>query len=133
MRRGLAFLHAHAQPQGGYATGSAFDWHEGWPRAGRHHHCYGNLAFVLLAHAHALMAGVEEARNAGLDATFALMEQHFWEPANGPYADEATPDWRLSAYRGQNANMHACEANLAAFDATREPIPAARADAGRIW
>ena len=36
------------------------------------------------------------------------MEQHFWEPANGLYADEATPDWRLSAYRGQNANMHAC-------------------------
>ena len=79
---------------------------------------YG-LAFVLLAHAHALMAGVEEAR-AGLDATFALMERHFWEPANGLYADEATPEWQLSAYRGQNANMHACEANLAAFDATQE-------------
>ena len=102
---------------GGYAW--QLDWHEGRATVqDGTHHCYG-LAFVLLARTHALMAGVEEAR-AGLDATFALMEQHFWEPGNGLYADEATPDWRLSAYRGQNANMHACEANLAAFDATRE-------------
>lgn len=118
VRHGLAFLQrAHAQPQGGYAW--QLDWHEGRATVqDGTHHCYG-LAFVLLAHAHALMAGVEEART-GLEATFALMERHFWEPANGLYADEATPDWRLSAYRGQNANMHACEANLAAFDATRE-------------
>ena len=32
-----------------------------------------------------------------------------------------SPDWQLSAYRGQNANMHACEAMLAAYEATREP------------
>ena len=120
VRHGLAFLkNAHAQPPGDGRGGYAWqlDWHEG--RATLQdgtNHCYG-LAFVLLAHAHALMAGVEEAR-AGLDATFALMEQHFWEPANGLYADEATPDWRLSPYRGQNANMHACEACLAAWDAT---------------
>lgn len=82
-------------------------------------HCYG-LAFVLLAHAHAAMAGVEEAR-AGIGETFELMERRFWEPAHGLYADEATPDWQVSGYRGQNANMHACEAMLAAFEATREP------------
>src|SRR5262249_41781015 len=69
-------------------------------------HCYG-LAFVLLAAAHAVLAGVEEAR-AHLDETFALMERHFWEPAAGLYADEASADWSvLSPYRGQNANMHA--------------------------
>lgn len=118
-RHGLAFVQtAHAQPQGGYAW--QLDWHAGRATVqDATHHCYG-LAFVLLAHAHALMAGIGEAR-AGLDATFALMERRFWEPANGLYADEATADWQVSGYRGQNANMHSCEAMLAAFDATREP------------
>jgi len=116
VRHGLAFLRsAHAQPQGGYAW--QLDWHDGRATVqDGTNHCYG-LAFVLLAHAHALLAGVDEAR-AGLDATWALMEQRFWEPVYGLYADEASADWHLSAYRGQNANMHACEANLAAFDAT---------------
>ncbi|MGE4050844.1 MAG: AGE family epimerase/isomerase, partial [Piscinibacter sp.] len=119
VRHGLAFLEtAHAQPQGGYAWQVDWDGRRATVQDGTNH-CYG-LAFVLLAHAHALLAGVAEAR-AGLDATFALMEQRFWEPANGLYADEATAGWRLAAYRGQNANMHACEAHLAAFEATRDP------------
>jgi mannose/cellobiose epimerase-like protein (N-acyl-D-glucosamine 2-epimerase family) len=80
-------------------------------------HCYG-LAFVLLAYAHASMAGVEPAR-AWIGETFDLMERKFWSPASGLYADEAAADWSaVCAYRGQNANMHACEAMLAAFDAT---------------
>ena len=123
---------AHAQPQGGYA------WQLDWRRHGRAtvqdgtNHCYG-LAFVLLAHAHALMAGVEEAR-AGLDATWQLMEQRFWEPRQRPLCRRGHAGLAASArYRGQNANMHACEAMIAAYDATREPqVPAARADAGRI-
>ena len=49
------------------------------------------------------------------------MEQRFWEPEHGLYADEATNDWQLSPYRGQNANMHACEAWLAALEASGEP------------
>lgn len=122
VRHGLAFLQrAHAQPRGAGHGGYAWqlDWHEGRATVqDGTNHCYG-LAFVVLAHAHALMAGVDEAR-AGLVASFALMEQRFWEPANGLYADEATPDWALSPYRGQNANMHACEANLAAFEATHD-------------
>ena len=80
-------------------------------------HCYG-LAFVLLAYAHASLAGVEPAR-AWIGETFDLMERKFWSPAFGLYADEAAPDWSsVSSYRGQNANMHTCEALLAAFDAT---------------
>ena len=119
VRHGLTFLQtAHAQPQGGYAWQIDWDGQHATVQDGTNH-CYG-LAFVLLAHAHALMAGVDEAR-AGLDAAFALMEQRFWEPANGLYADEATAGWQLAPYRGQNANMHACEANLAAFEATRDP------------
>jgi mannose/cellobiose epimerase-like protein (N-acyl-D-glucosamine 2-epimerase family) len=119
VRHGLTFLQqAHAQPQGGYAW--QLDWNEGRStvRDGTNH-CYG-LAFVLLAHAHALMADVKEAAS-GLEATWKLMEQRFWENANGLYADEATPDWTVGTYRGQNANMHSCEAMIAAYDATRDP------------
>jgi mannose/cellobiose epimerase-like protein (N-acyl-D-glucosamine 2-epimerase family) len=82
------------------------------------HHAYG-LAFVLLAYAHALHAGVSEART-WLEETFALMEQRFWHPSPGLYADEANADGVLSPYRGQNANMHATEACLAAWEATGE-------------
>ena len=82
-------------------------------------HAYGH-AFVLLAYAHAVMAGLDEARP-WLAETFELMERRFWDAAAGLYADEASADWStLSPYRGQNANMHACEALLAAFDATGE-------------
>ncbi|MGH8629831.1 MAG: AGE family epimerase/isomerase, partial [Burkholderiales bacterium] len=82
-------------------------------------HCYG-LAFVLLAYAHALMAGLKQARP-WIDETFELMERRFWSPRHGLYADEAAADWSaLSPYRGQNANMHSCEALLAAFEATGE-------------
>jgi mannose/cellobiose epimerase-like protein (N-acyl-D-glucosamine 2-epimerase family) len=88
-------------------------------------HCYG-LAFVLLAQAHALRAGIVEARG-GLDATIGLMEKHFWEPDAGLYADEATADWLLRPYRGQNANMHACEAMLAAYEATGDAFCLRRA------
>jgi len=82
-------------------------------------HCYG-LAFVLLAYAHALQAGVESAP-AYVRETFELMERRFWSPAHGLYGDEASPDWTvLAPYRGQNANMHSCDALLAAFEATGE-------------
>jgi mannose/cellobiose epimerase-like protein (N-acyl-D-glucosamine 2-epimerase family) len=82
-------------------------------------HCYG-LAFVMLAYAHALRAGVSEARH-HLAETFELLERRFWSDDAGLYSDEASADWtRLSPYRGQNANMHSCEALLAAFEVTGE-------------
>jgi mannose/cellobiose epimerase-like protein (N-acyl-D-glucosamine 2-epimerase family) len=119
-RHGLRFLReVHRHPStGGYAWLLRWDGQRAEVLAGTNH-CYG-LAFVLLAHAVALKAGIDEAR-AGLAETFELMERHFWEPAHGLYADEATPDWQLASYRGQNANMHACEAMLMAFEASGEP------------
>jgi len=114
VHHGLRFLRTvHRNPKAG-----GYSWLlEGLVARDPTNHCYG-LAFVLLAYAHALQAGVGEAC-ADLEATFALMERRFWSPAAGLYADEASGDWsELSAYRGQNANMHACEAMLAAFDAT---------------
>jgi len=81
-------------------------------------HCYG-VAFVLLAYSCALKAGIAEAR-AWMDETWQLLETRFWEPAFGLYKDEADADWTFSDYRGQNANMHMCEAMLAAFEASGE-------------
>ncbi len=114
----LAFVNeAHARPQGGYAW--VLDWQDGRATVtDATNHCYG-LAFVLLANAHAAEAGVPGARD-GIAATFGLMQRRFWEPAQGLYADEATPAWQVGPYRGQNANMHACEAMLAAHAATGE-------------
>jgi mannose/cellobiose epimerase-like protein (N-acyl-D-glucosamine 2-epimerase family) len=90
-------------------------------------HCYG-LAFVLLAYSQALLAGHEEAA-LWIDETCELMEAHFWEPQHGLYADEASADWsQLSGYRGQNANMHACEALITAFEATADPRYLKRAE-----
>ncbi|MFN7192481.1 MAG: AGE family epimerase/isomerase, partial [Rhodospirillales bacterium] len=116
-RHAVEFLRrAHRNPStGGYA------WQLRWQNGSAQildatNHCYG-LAFVLLAYAHAAMAGIAEARE-WLEETFELMERRFWEPAAGLYADEATADWQLLPYRGQNANMHATEACLAAFEAT---------------
>ena len=115
----FAFLRqAHRNPEtGGYAW--VLNWRNGHATMQDDtNHAYG-LAFVLLAHAHAHMAGLQEA-HAGMAETFELLEQHFWEPTHGLYADEADAQWNLSPYRGQNANMHLCEALLAAFDATGE-------------
>jgi mannose/cellobiose epimerase-like protein (N-acyl-D-glucosamine 2-epimerase family) len=82
-------------------------------------HCYG-LAFVLLAYSQALSAGLGEGREY-VQETFDLLEQRFWSQEHGLYADEATGDWKtLFPYRGQNANMHGCEALIAAFEATGE-------------
>lgn len=89
-------------------------------------HCYG-LAFVTLAYAKAVDAGILEARPF-LYETWELLEKYFWEPQYGLYADEATSDWRVSEYRGQNPNMHLCEAFLAAYEATQDQRFLARAE-----
>ena len=49
-----------------------------------------------------------------------LLEARFWEPQHGLYKDEADGQWNFTGYRGQNANMHMCEAMLAAFEASGE-------------
>ncbi len=120
LRHALTFLRdAHRDPAtGGYAWTLKWDKGQKTVLDGTNH-CYG-LAFVVLAYAHAIMAGEESARP-HLAETYDLMEQRFFEPKHGLYADEASPDWsRVYPYRGQNANMHACEAMLAAYEATQE-------------
>jgi glucose-6-phosphate isomerase len=93
----------------------------------RSKHMYG-LAFVMLAAARAARIGVAGAAEL-LAGTFELAERRFFEPAAQLYADEASPDWTVAPYRGQNANMHACEALIAAFEATGEARFLDRAEA----
>ena len=80
-------------------------------------YCYG-LAFVLLAYSSAYKAGILKAKDY-IEETFQLMEKHFWSKEYELYSDEISADWKVvSGYRGQNANMHSCEALIAAFEAT---------------
>lgn len=118
LQHGVAFLRAaHRDPvSGGYLW--EVHWQDGQARPlDATNHCYG-LAFVLLAYAHACRAGMLEARG-WIDDTFSLLDAHFWDAEAGLYADQASADWRTrDPYRGQNANMHCCEALLAAYEAT---------------
>jgi len=111
----LCLQDMHRQPDGGFA----------WVLNGRDvedgdRHCYGH-AFVLLAAACAAKAGVDGAAELAAE-TYDLLETRFWEPDAQLYSDLITAgDWNaVDPYRGQNANMHMCEAMLSAFEATGE-------------
>lgn len=115
VQHGLRYLRdVHRDAKSG---GYAWTLKDGMPED-RTHHCYG-LAFVLLAYSCGHTAGVPEARG-WMYETWQLLEKHFWDAAARLYRDEASPDWVFSGYRGQNANMHMCEAMLAAYEATGE-------------
>jgi len=86
---------------------------------------YG-YAFVLLAYAAAKKAKITTTE-APLLATYQLLEQRFWQADFGLYADEISVDGVLSDYRGQNANMHLCEAMIAAYEATDNNLYLSRA------
>ncbi|MDT3428115.1 mannose/cellobiose epimerase-like protein (N-acyl-D-glucosamine 2-epimerase family) [Paenibacillus forsythiae] len=78
---------------------------------------YGH-AFVLLAASTAFKAGIALA-GPMIGEVYTVLEEHFWKEKDGLYTDEISADWtELSPYRGQNANMHLCEALMAAYEAT---------------
>jgi len=115
VRHGVRYLReVHRNPATG---GYAWTLREGKVEDDMNH-CYG-VAFVLLAYSCALKAGIEQGRE-WMDETWQLLEKHFWEPQHGLYRDEADAQWNFTGYRGQNANMHMCEAMLAAFEASGE-------------
>jgi len=116
VHHGLRYLRdIHRHPETG---GYAWTLRDGKVEDGTNH-CYG-LAFVLLAYSCALTVGIQDARG-WMDETWNLLHRYFWEPEHGLYRDEADAQWNFSDYRGQNANMHMCEAMLAAFEASAEP------------
>ncbi|WP_129116527.1 AGE family epimerase/isomerase [Halegenticoccus tardaugens] len=111
---GLAFLDGgHRDPESG-----GYRWLlDGREPADRTLSCYGH-AFVLLAAACAEAASVPGSEGAVDDAADLLVDR-FWEPLHRLCASEFGPGWEdESDYRGQNENMHACEAMLAAYEAT---------------
>ena len=112
---GLDFLtNSHRQANGGYAwlleDGDVVDSRV---------MAYGH-AFVLLAAASCLRAGISSAAET-MNEVYDFMETYFWDAAAGAYYDERDASLKtLSPYRGQNANMHMCEALLAAWQASGE-------------
>jgi mannose/cellobiose epimerase-like protein (N-acyl-D-glucosamine 2-epimerase family) len=80
---------------------------------------YGH-AFALLAASTAFKAGISLAGPMIADI-YDVLEKHFWRAEDGLYVDEISPDWSIvSPYRGQNTNMHMCEAMMAAYEATSD-------------
>jgi len=138
---GLSFLQDGHRGEEGYhlvvtADGDPVD---------RTRSAYGH-AFVLLACARATEAGLEGARSA-LESTHRLIEDRFLDD-RGMLGSDRDAVWNeLEPYRGQNANMHACEAYLAAYEATGEEayldrarhlartitVDLAAATDGRLW
>jgi mannose/cellobiose epimerase-like protein (N-acyl-D-glucosamine 2-epimerase family) len=114
--RGIEFLQdAHLDPETG-----GYDWLlEGRDTVDDKRVCYGH-AFVLLAYARATEAGIDSAQ-AHLEETYDLLIDRFWEDDYDLCKSEFSADFTTAAeYRGQNANMHTCEAMLAAYEATDE-------------
>jgi len=81
-------------------------------------HAYA-YAFILMAHAVAYQAGVVKDAS-GVAKVYDLLEKRFWQPNHNAYADTISADGVLDGYRGQNSNMHLCEALIVAFESTKE-------------
>lgn len=79
---------------------------------------YG-YGFVLLCYAHSLQHGLIES-DAKIYHVFNLLEARFWQSEQQIYADTLSAEGVLDSYRGQNANMHLCEALIAAYKATQD-------------
>ncbi|WP_254274633.1 AGE family epimerase/isomerase [Haloarcula marina] len=114
--RGVAFLHDEHYD----AALEGYDWLlDGTNIINKARSCYGH-AFVLLTFARATGIGVENAEDY-LREVYDIIDDRFWEPGHRLCASEFAPDWSsASEYRGQNANMHMCEAMLAAYQETGE-------------
>jgi sulfoquinovose isomerase len=95
-------------------------------------HTYGH-AFVLLAASAASQAGFDSAdviAEAG-----AMFDRYLYEPSQHLCTDTWDRHWtHCDDYRGMNANMHAVEAFLGAYDATSDPdfLSQAQAISGRM-
>lgn len=73
-------------------------------------------AFALLGTSAAVAAGL--ASSDTVANIVETIETHLGDRGHPLLVEEASPDWSfVPAYRGQNANMHMCEAYLEAFEA----------------
>ncbi len=117
-RHGVKFLRDHHRNRstGGYA------WMlEGGQVSDGDNHCYG-IAFVLMAYARSYAAGADELYDY-IGETFHLLEHYFWREQDQLYLETRDENFEaISPYRGQNSNMHCCEALISAYEATGEQI-----------
>ena len=80
---------------------------------------YGH-AFVMLCAASCVRAGISSAAPL-IEQTWDFVDKYFWDNTHKAYADERNASLDvLDSYRGQNANMHMCEALIAAWEATSD-------------
>ncbi|WP_436922913.1 AGE family epimerase/isomerase [Halosimplex amylolyticum] len=128
-QHGVDFLlDVHRRDDGGYP----------WLLSGREvedseRTAYGH-AFVLFALSTAAEAEIPRAGE-HVRETFETIDEHFWEPEHGLCKGKLDADWEeTETYRGQNANMHMCEAFIAAHEATgdEESLDRAYAIAERL-
>lgn len=122
-KHGLQFLWDHHFDH----EQEGFNWLlQGTEPVERDRYCYGHV-FVMLACATAMKANIVNS-DQYLKSISEILTEHFWEPDHGLFRIKLGPNWEsTSSYRGQNANMHACEALLAAYEATNEAIYLKRA------
>jgi mannose/cellobiose epimerase-like protein (N-acyl-D-glucosamine 2-epimerase family) len=124
--QGMAYLRSHHRDQehGGYLWALEGDRIKDDRKL-----AYGHV-FVLLASASAKLAGHPDADDLMADVR-AVLDRHFWDEEAGLFRDEWTRDWTpFSTYRGMNANMHAVEAMLTAYEASGDETYLTRS--GRI-
>jgi mannose/cellobiose epimerase-like protein (N-acyl-D-glucosamine 2-epimerase family) len=115
---GVAFLMTRQQDSPEHGGGFAWVLHGHTVEDGTKW-CY-SVAFSLLALANAHKAGIPRADD-HLRTVLALAEERYYEPAHGLYIDSFSRDFSAAnPYRGQNANMHMCEAMIACYEATGE-------------
>jgi len=118
VRHALDFLLTHHRivQSGGYRW--SFDFEDGVRSNEDNSNITYGFSFVVLAQAMAIKAGFSEAKY-WLEEVVETMERHFFDATHMLYADQASADFQtIAPYRGQNANMHACEGMIAAFEAT---------------
>ena len=121
---GIRFLiECHADP----LPVDGFTWVlEGRHVSDGHKYCY-SVAFALLALANAHLAGVPDVLGP-LNDVLALAEGTYFEAQHGLYIDSFDRTLKHpSPYRGQNANMHMCEALIAVYEACGDVSHLARA------
>ena len=116
IEHGLEFLQTahHDQKQGGF-----HQLLDGATPLDSRRTCYGH-AFALLAAARAETVDSIDTDSA-LDTAYDLIIDRFWEEEYGLCKSTYDHDWTNSeSYRGQNANMHMCEAMIAAYEVTND-------------
>lgn len=126
IQHGLTFLRQHhwVKKTGGYRWTLNMKDLMQYREADERNFSYA-FAFSVLTYATVLksaIAGIDQEQvKKDLESTCRIWDEHLWEEQYGLYADEATADWSsVNPYRGQNCNMHACEAYIAVYEATKQ-------------